>query len=88
MAIKTITVDHYGTVKSARLKRWTERLWCQSDSGKLPGGRGPVLGRVEQGRYLLVNHLETTDAEREISSFYTLHLLKQPLGGTKAYPSM
>ena len=39
-AIKTITVDHYGTAKSARLKRWIERLRCQSDSRKLPrGGR-------------------------------------------------
>ena len=84
---KTITVDLYSMVKSARLKRWIERLRCQSGSGKLPGGKRPVLGRVEQGRYLLVNHLETTDAEREISSFYTLRPSKQPLGGMDVYSS-
>ena len=55
--------------------------------GSFLEGEDPCWGEYSRGRYLLVNHLETTDAERENSSFYTLHLSKQPLDGAHAYPS-
>ena len=55
--------------------------------GSFREGDDPWWGVYSEERYLLVNHLETTDAVREISSFYIWHPSKQPLDGGHAYPS-
>ena len=79
---------YYNAVKNVRLRIKLRDYGIIVAPGSLLEGKGPIVGVYREETYLLVYHLETTDAERETSSFYTLRPSKQPLDGMHAYPSM